>query len=188
MVISLATIAGLIADVTACLVRAQQIIPQELWSNTPVFLRATGLSPVVMYLSTHHEANCVWYSTAGMRVLQANNASAADLVLAAITTAIDQSEFDAAASSALILSGQAEGAYGWVTANYVLGTLSDVVRAVRRGTSLRSLHTYGALDLGGASTQVGLAGLSARVSSPLVHSWRLCPPAGQILHLLISSM
>lgn len=42
---------------------------------------------------------------------------------------------------ARVLSGEEEGVFGWLTVNYLLGTLA-------------SPHTLGALDMGGASTQI----------------------------------
>uniref|UniRef100_A0A8C5X5I3 Ectonucleoside triphosphate diphosphohydrolase 8 n=1 Tax=Malurus cyaneus samueli TaxID=2593467 RepID=A0A8C5X5I3_9PASS len=51
---------------------------------------------------------------------------------------------------ARILTGSEEGSFGWITVNYLLGTL---VKVQNLGTS-QDTEILGALDLGGASTQI----------------------------------
>lgn len=59
-------------------------------------------------------------------------------------------------SVAEIMSGANEGAFGWVAANYLGGTLNDALEASRKSQlAVRKLgSTIGALDMGGASTQI----------------------------------
>jgi len=52
---------------------------------------------------------------------------------------------------ARVLSGEEEGVYGWVAANFLLGTFQEAMLGYG---SANSQHTYGALDLGGGSTQI----------------------------------
>ena len=84
-------------------------------------------------------------ATAGMRVLHADFPEQAEAVLAAIREAFAGSGVGGAVS-AEILPGELEGAYGWVTSNYLQGVLGF-------GAS-SSAVTFGALDMGGASTQI----------------------------------
>ncbi|KAG9076024.1 Guanosine-diphosphatase [Ceratobasidium sp. 370] len=53
------------------------------------------------------------------------------------------------ASAVEIMDGRDEGVYAWLTANYLLGTLSASTSASKSFTD-----TYAVLDLGGASTQI----------------------------------
>ncbi|XP_026170883.1 ectonucleoside triphosphate diphosphohydrolase 1 [Mastacembelus armatus] len=88
----------------------------------------------------HHETPLYLGATAGMRLLNVQNSSASNKVFQAVDEALR--EFPFAFQGARILSGQEEGAFGWVTVNY----LDDRLR--------QGLETNGALDLGGASTQI----------------------------------
>jgi len=122
-----------------CLRNASIALPAAVRATTPVLLRAT----------------------AGMRVLDINNASQAEAVLASSETAIRTAGFAANTSSAAILPGEAEGAFGWATANYIQGSLESAVRLADHSnpggylsTASESAGLIGALDLGGASTQI----------------------------------
>ena len=95
---------AIISSYMTCLTTAANAVPSNKIAFTPIFLRAT----------------------AGMRVLNENNATAAEAVLNATLEAFSQSKFDYAASSSEILSGEYEGAYGWLTVNYVMGNLDKV--------------------------------------------------------------
>lgn len=77
-------------------------------------------------------------ATAGMRLVPEPDRSA---IMADVRQALESWPFDF--ERAEIISGQQEGLYGWVSVNYLLGLLG-------RG----AFPTVGALDLGGASTQV----------------------------------
>ncbi|CAB1344063.1 unnamed protein product, partial [Coregonus sp. 'balchen'] len=97
--------------------------------------------------SRHMPAKC-WYlqllcvSRAGRGVSEElmENQSLSDLVLGSVEEALRSSPFSY--QGARIITGQEEGAFGWVTVNY----LSD---RLKQGSG-----TTGALDLGGASTQI----------------------------------
>ncbi|KAK7918860.1 hypothetical protein WMY93_010144 [Mugilogobius chulae] len=75
-----------------------------------------------------------------MRLLNIENSGASDRVFQAVSESLQKSPFSF--QGARILSGQEEGAFGWVTVNY----LDDRLK--------QGLETTGALDLGGASTQI----------------------------------
>ncbi|XP_001374396.1 ectonucleoside triphosphate diphosphohydrolase 2 [Monodelphis domestica] len=111
-----------------CLNQAIEDVPKERHSVTPLYLGAT----------------------AGMRLLNLTSPAASDSVLSSVTETLTQYPFDF--RGARILSGQDEGVFGWITANYLLenfikyGWIGQWIRP-RKGT-------VGAMDLGGASTQI----------------------------------
>ncbi|KAJ0016209.1 hypothetical protein NQD34_014499 [Periophthalmus magnuspinnatus] len=101
-----------------CMKEAERFVPSERHEETPLYLGAT----------------------AGMRLLNIENSTASDQVFQAVSESLQKSPFSF--QGARILSGQEEGAFGWVTVNY----LDDRLK--------QGLETTGALDLGGASTQI----------------------------------
>ncbi|XP_062927533.1 ectonucleoside triphosphate diphosphohydrolase 1 [Mobula hypostoma] len=107
----------------ACLDKAKQSIPKEQHGETPVYLGAT----------------------AGMRLLRLQNPAQAEKLLQAVETFINLYPFDF--RGARIISGSDEGAFGWITINYLMGNFGTV-------SAGGDPDTLGALDLGGASTQV----------------------------------
>lgn len=112
----------------SCLQEALALIPQTQHPVTPTFLGAT----------------------AGMRLLSQKNSSQAQDILAAVSQTLSRAPVDF--WGARILAGQDEGAFGWITVNYILGMLlkysSGQWILPEDGTLV------GALDLGGASTQI----------------------------------
>uniref|UniRef100_A0A8C3HC67 Ectonucleoside triphosphate diphosphohydrolase 8 n=1 Tax=Chrysemys picta bellii TaxID=8478 RepID=A0A8C3HC67_CHRPI len=113
------------ASLRACLDKAMTIIPAEQQRETPTYLGAT----------------------AGMRLLSTK----ADLVFAEVSKTIQQYPVDF--RGARILTGNEEGSFGWITINYLLETL---VKFSFAGKWIRpqAAEVLGALDLGGASTQI----------------------------------
>uniref|UniRef100_A0A8C8VUR4 Ectonucleoside triphosphate diphosphohydrolase 8 n=1 Tax=Peromyscus maniculatus bairdii TaxID=230844 RepID=A0A8C8VUR4_PERMB len=114
-----------------CLEEALALIPQTQHQETPTFLGAT----------------------AGMRLLSQKNSSQARDILAAVSQTLSNSPVDF--WGAKILAGQDEGAFGWITINYVLGMLLKYSSGQWILPEERTL--VGALDLGGASTQISFA-------------------------------
>ncbi|XP_036892356.1 ectonucleoside triphosphate diphosphohydrolase 2 [Sturnira hondurensis] len=111
-----------------CLDQALRDVPRERHSSTPLYLGAT----------------------AGMRLLNLTNPEASAKVLEAVTGTLTQYPFDF--RGARILSGQDEGVFGWVTANYLL---ESFIKYSWAGQWYRPRKgTLGAMDLGGASTQI----------------------------------
>ncbi|NXV59483.1 ENTP2 diphosphohydrolase, partial [Molothrus ater] len=111
-----------------CLNQALRDVPKEKHAGTPLYLGAT----------------------AGMRLLNIADPQASDAVLRAVAATLKTYPFDF--RGAKILSGEEEGVFGWVTANYLLENF------IKRGWLGEWIHpqkkTLGAMDFGGASTQI----------------------------------
>ncbi|XP_075699214.1 ectonucleoside triphosphate diphosphohydrolase 1 [Rhinoderma darwinii] len=107
-----------------CINRAQNVVPASQQKETPVYLGAT----------------------AGMRLLRLIHPDVANEVLTSVGNTLRSSPFDF--QGARIITGQEEGAYGWITINYLLGNF------IQELSSSKQVGTSGALDLGGASTQI----------------------------------
>uniref|UniRef100_A0A6Q2WSX3 Ectonucleoside triphosphate diphosphohydrolase 2b n=1 Tax=Esox lucius TaxID=8010 RepID=A0A6Q2WSX3_ESOLU len=100
--------------------------------------------------SRHHLTPVYLGATAGMRLLNIANPTQSEEILEEVGNKLRTYPFDF--RGATILSGQEEGAYGWVTVNYLLENF------IKYGFVGRWLSpgrgTVGALDFGGASTQI----------------------------------
>lgn len=130
---------GAAKSLEECLQQAVQSVPKAKHSKTPLYLGAT----------------------AGMRLLEKANVSESQRVLKEVGTKLKSYPFNFKGST--ILSGQEEGAYGWVTVNYLLENFAKygfVGRWLNPGKD-----TIGALDLGGASTQITFQ-TSVKTESP----------------------
>ncbi|XP_050836878.1 ectonucleoside triphosphate diphosphohydrolase 8-like isoform X2 [Serinus canaria] len=121
--------AGAGASLKPCLDRAMKIIPAEQQRETPTYLGAT----------------------AGMRLLREENSSKAEQVLVEVSKAIGEYPVDF--RGARILTGSEEGSFGWITVNYLLETLVKFSFA-EKWEHPQDIEVLGALDLGGASTQI----------------------------------
>ncbi|XP_045923206.1 ectonucleoside triphosphate diphosphohydrolase 2 [Micropterus dolomieu] len=115
----------------ACLDQAVKDIPTERHKLTPVYLGAT----------------------AGMRLLQMSSPEQTDQILQEVGHKIQSYPFSY--KGAAILSGKDEGAYGWVTVNYLLENFIKYGFVGHWFSPGRP--TVGALDFGGASTQITFA-------------------------------
>ncbi|NXK48076.1 ENTP8 diphosphohydrolase, partial [Chauna torquata] len=121
--------AGAGASLKPCLDKAMTIVPVEQQWETPTYLGAT----------------------AGMRLLREQNSTKAEQVFAEVTKAIREYPVDF--HGAQILTGNEEGSFSWVTVNYLLETLIKV--SFTGGWTHPPVEdAIGALDLGGASTQI----------------------------------
>ncbi|RXN10407.1 ectonucleoside triphosphate diphosphohydrolase 2-like protein [Labeo rohita] len=119
---------GAARSLEECMEKAIQEIPKSRHKLTPLYLGATG----------------------GMRLLNISKPKESDEVLKEVADKLKTYPFSF--KGATILSGQEEGAYGWVTVNYLLEKFikySFVGQWLSPGKD-----TAGALDLGGASTQI----------------------------------
>ncbi|NXE55650.1 ENTP8 diphosphohydrolase, partial [Casuarius casuarius] len=117
------------ASLKPCLDKAMTIIPAKLQRETPTYLGAT----------------------AGMRLLREQNSTKAEQVFAEVVKAIRQYPVDF--RGAQILTGNEEGSFGWITVNYLLETLVKFSFA-EKWEHPQATEVLGALDLGGASTQI----------------------------------
>nr|XP_028571491.1 ectonucleoside triphosphate diphosphohydrolase 8 [Podarcis muralis]XP_028571492.1 ectonucleoside triphosphate diphosphohydrolase 8 [Podarcis muralis] len=118
------------ASLKECLDAAMTVIPPERQQETPAYLGAT----------------------AGMRLLRMENESASKQVLEEVGKTIKQ--YPVSFRGAQIISGEDEGAYGWITINYLLDSFTKYSAKDREWIHPTSTNILGALDLGGASTQI----------------------------------
>ncbi|KAM4889685.1 ectonucleoside triphosphate diphosphohydrolase 8 [Sylvia borin] len=121
--------AGAGASLKPCLDRAMKTVPAEQQRHSPTYLGAT----------------------AGMRLLREENSTKAEQVLASVSKAIGEYPVDF--RGARILTGSEEGSLGWITVNYLLETLVKFSFA-EQWEHPQNTEVLGALDLGGASTQI----------------------------------
>ncbi|XP_075628430.1 ectonucleoside triphosphate diphosphohydrolase 8 [Balearica regulorum gibbericeps] len=121
--------AGAGASLKPCLDKAMKIVPAEQQRQTPTYLGAT----------------------AGMRLLREQNSTKAEQVFAEVAKAVGEYPVDF--RGARILTGNEEGSFGWITVNYLLETLVKCSVTGER-THPPAEDVVGALDLGGASTQI----------------------------------
>lgn len=84
-------------------------------------------------------------ATAGMRLVERVNKTISDQIMASVRNALSDSGFQFLNTSARIITGEEEGSCGWITANY----LGKVLQTLQKPNL-----SLGALDLGGASTQI----------------------------------
>ncbi|XP_067221945.1 ectonucleoside triphosphate diphosphohydrolase 8-like [Chanodichthys erythropterus] len=112
-----------------CLDVAKAAIPEGQWKATPAYLGAT----------------------AGMRLLRLQNQSLSEKILDEVGKTIQSYPFDF--RGAKIISGTEEGAFGWITINYLL---ESFVKHSFEGFWIqpKTRTIFGALDLGAASTQI----------------------------------
>ncbi|GFY37403.1 ectonucleoside triphosphate diphosphohydrolase 3 [Trichonephila inaurata madagascariensis] len=89
-------------------------------------------------------------ATAGMRLLRLTNETRANEILAQLNNQLNQTGLSVQAIE--IISGEDEGIYGWITANYLQQTL-EIPQKINPWVPT----TYGALDMGGASMQIAYA-------------------------------
>uniref|UniRef100_F6U3Z1 Ectonucleoside triphosphate diphosphohydrolase 8 n=1 Tax=Monodelphis domestica TaxID=13616 RepID=F6U3Z1_MONDO len=113
-----------------CLDKAMELIPAAQLTQVPVYLGAT----------------------AGMRILSLQDPKAANQVLAEVSKTIQEYPMDF--RGARIISGAEEGVYGWITINYLLDTFIKYSVKNKGWIHPPATKMLGALDLGGASTQI----------------------------------
>lgn len=111
--------------------KAQKIIPVNQLEETPVFLLAT----------------------AGMRLLPKNQSNELLKQICSYTRSHTKFMLPNCDAHIQIIPGEVEGLYGWVAANYLLGGFD----ARTRHGHWKDHHTYGFLDMGGASAQIAFA-------------------------------
>uniref|UniRef100_UPI00358E159B ectonucleoside triphosphate diphosphohydrolase 1-like isoform X2 n=2 Tax=Myxine glutinosa TaxID=7769 RepID=UPI00358E159B len=105
-------------------------------------------------------------ATAGMRLLSLKNESMANHIIQLIHKTLSTTVFDMRDVS--ILDGADEGAFGWITVNYLTGKLVELNTWTNSFTLPEGMDTFGALDLGGASTQISYVPLERSTNDTLV--------------------
>jgi apyrase len=101
--------------------KALKVVPKSVQSSTPIMVGAT----------------------AGLRLLPDGKA---DIILDHVRKYMKEYPFKSTADDVTILSGQSEGAFAWLTLNYLLGNLGKPYD-----------ETVAAIDLGGGSVQQAFA-------------------------------
>jgi len=91
--------------------------------------------------------------TAGLRTLRITAPEATGWILGNLTTALTNLA-NKRAVSVKIISGENEGLAGWVTANYLTGVIHPDSHQLQQHFPRAEGSTFGALDWGGASSQV----------------------------------
>ncbi|XP_064631783.1 ectonucleoside triphosphate diphosphohydrolase 1-like isoform X2 [Lineus longissimus] len=108
--------------------------------------------------NSHHETRIYLGATAGMRMLYEKDSKASDAIMQSVRKTLKEFpfKFSDPADQARIISGREEGSFSWVTSNYLSGifAVSDSGKVVPRADADTPSRTFGALDLGGASTQI----------------------------------
>ncbi|KAI7880353.1 hypothetical protein K492DRAFT_147220 [Lichtheimia hyalospora FSU 10163] len=111
---------------------ASEVVPPEHQSSTPIFLMAT----------------------AGMRLLPDQERNA---VLNATCSYIQQEypfHLPDCEQHIRVIPGELEGIYGWVAVNYLMGGFDTSIQAITQDKENDNHHTFGFLDMGGASAQI----------------------------------
>ncbi|KAI2473552.1 nucleoside phosphatase family-domain-containing protein [Annulohypoxylon bovei var. microspora] len=111
--------------------RALDIIPDDKHADTPVFVMAT----------------------AGMRLLPPTQQRAVITETCSYFRANTRFSLPDCDTHIQVIPGETEGLYGWIAANYLLGGFDDPEGHAHG----KNHHTYGFLDMGGASAQIAFA-------------------------------
>ena len=111
--------------------KTRKVIPTALEEDTPVFLLAT----------------------AGMRLLPEDQRSQLLRQICSYTRSYTKFKLPDCDVHIQVIPGEVEGLYGWVAANYLLGGFD----APKHHAHGKDHHTYGFLDMGGASAQIAFA-------------------------------
>ncbi|NXD15786.1 ENTP8 diphosphohydrolase, partial [Nothocercus nigrocapillus] len=118
------------ASLRECLERALEVVPAVKGRRVSAFLGAT----------------------AGMRLLRQKNSSAADQIMAGVAKTMREYPVDF--HGARIITGQEEGAYSWMAINYLIDSFPKNSSKEETRVPPEMANTFGALDLGGESTQI----------------------------------
>ncbi|KAH3665859.1 hypothetical protein OGAPHI_004047 [Ogataea philodendri] len=107
---------------------AEQIIPEDKLSSTPIFIQAT----------------------AGMRLIPQQKR---EKVLEKVCKALKEHthfKIDSCEDHVQVIDGETEGLYGWIGLNYLKGKLNNYDSKA----SITDHDSFGFMDMGGASTQI----------------------------------
>ncbi|XP_041050180.1 ectonucleoside triphosphate diphosphohydrolase 2-like [Carcharodon carcharias] len=123
-----------------CLDQSVKTIPSGRHAETPLYLGAT----------------------AGMRLLSLTDPEATNRILTSIITTLRSYNFNY--QGAKILTGNEEGVFGWITANYLQENF--IKYGLFGGWIKPAKSTVGAMDLGGASTQISFVPTIQKIDDP----------------------
>ncbi|XP_035708370.1 ectonucleoside triphosphate diphosphohydrolase 1 isoform X2 [Folsomia candida] len=104
-------------------------------------------------------------ATAGMRMLNSSDPSQANKAIASVRDYLRTTDMVVKESNVGIISGSIEGISGWITINFLKDTIYSAVGHLN--------SSWGALDLGGASTQITFEVSESMHSHPLVTKLKL---------------
>ncbi|XP_040261299.1 ectonucleoside triphosphate diphosphohydrolase 8 [Bufo bufo] len=99
----------------------------------------------------HRETRTLLGATAGMRLLKLQNETKTQQIFDEVSKTLRQ--YPVNFQGARILDGEEEGSLGWVTVNYLLGTFVQY-SYIQSWMHPKQVQMFGAMDLGGASTQM----------------------------------
>ncbi|XP_073412192.1 ectonucleoside triphosphate diphosphohydrolase 8-like isoform X2 [Dendrobates tinctorius] len=99
----------------------------------------------------HRETTTLLGATAGMRLLKLQNETKTQQIFHEVSKTLR--EYPVNFQGARILDGKEEGSLGWVTVNYLLGTFIQY-SYIQSWFRPKQAQMVGAMDLGGASTQM----------------------------------
>lgn len=122
--------------------KAKRLIPSYVHDKSPIYLGAT----------------------AGMRLLNETNPATASQILRSVRKTLAKSSFMFEDNYARIISGEEEGISSWVTVNYLNGALNYSLAVSQRKDEVPR-RPVGALDMGGASTQITFVSSDSSQSS-----------------------
>lgn len=111
--------------------KARKVIPDDVVEETPIFLLAT----------------------AGMRLLPESQRNDLLKEICSYTRSHTKFHLPDCDVHIQVIPGDVEGLYGWVAANYLLGGFDSP----QKHDHGKDHHTYGFLDMGGASAQIAFA-------------------------------
>ncbi|KAL6719211.1 Golgi apyrase [Lecanora helva] len=111
--------------------KARKIIPKDVVEETPVFLLAT----------------------AGMRLLPDDQRNELLKQICSYTRSHTKFQLPDCDVHIKVIPGEVEGLYGWIATNYLIGGFDSP----NKHSLGKDHHTYGFLDMGGASAQIAFA-------------------------------
>ncbi|XP_077992349.1 ectonucleoside triphosphate diphosphohydrolase 8-like [Glandiceps talaboti] len=101
----------------------------------------------------HNDSLVMLGATAGMRLIEAENKTVSDEILASVDTTLRTYPYNV--TKVDIISGEEEGSFSWVTVNYLLSNFGKGPASYLWSLSpVTEKETVGALDMGGASLQI----------------------------------
>ncbi|XP_071442338.1 ectonucleoside triphosphate diphosphohydrolase 8-like isoform X2 [Hetaerina americana] len=149
---------GVVRQLSQCVVEGGGIAA-EFW-NSPKEVQPylkKCLDEGISNIPEHRQHSSPVYlaATAGMRLLGAVDPEAENEILGNASLLFKESPLKFGQRGARTICGEEEALYGWITVNYLSDTLTQARRLLFRAKrETLPITTIGALDMGGASTQI----------------------------------